>query len=524
MRTAIKTSLVLALAALPLAGSGCSFLGLDKLPQTECSYDAMHHSICDDLGTISPTADTCHTWQCNTQTHHCEVMLRDDDHDGAPNMMCASSGADCDDAANWNHPGGTETCDGRDNDCNGVPDDGVLLMGAGTTTATINGGTEQQLVGGQIDSDDAAVFDRYSSPFSIGRVLVSSSGPMATPQSLSLPTMSTTLPVNGSLPLATAGVGGSRYAAVVGVSTVPMSSGMTCQQWAVLPSATTSTSLSVGTMDHAFLPACPASGPQFLSLPAVAGVATEPLLVGWLAGRTDPMSPRMCGAAMALPVSLGGARFGMTAITTATTTTTLGSSVDITPPALLRVGASAFLVAYPLMDHSIEIRRVTITPTLDVTDGGVVYTEAAGASARQQVRLALGPTDMASGHTTVALSFVDGCDVASNIVVRWLDLSGSTLTSAGATASTGTGNGRSAVEASWQARSSQWLVTWSTGLNLMGQRFGTDRAAIGDAFMIGASSTSAHVQPLAAGPLWMATLPASNSIGVVTFGCQAPAM
>ncbi len=52
----------------------------------------------------------------------------DDDADGDGWTEAAG---DCDDCAAAVHPGGVEVCDGRDNDCNGVIDDGAVITPAG---------------------------------------------------------------------------------------------------------------------------------------------------------------------------------------------------------------------------------------------------------------------------------------------------------------------------------------------------------------------------------------------------------
>ena len=53
--------------------------------------------------------------------------LEDDDRDGIADVACTPiAGTDCDDRDPLSGPGSIEVCDGRDNDCNGVIDDGVI--------------------------------------------------------------------------------------------------------------------------------------------------------------------------------------------------------------------------------------------------------------------------------------------------------------------------------------------------------------------------------------------------------------
>ena len=71
--------------------------------------------------------------------------LEDDDHDGVPDASCgAPLGADCDDRDPTSAPGSAESCDGRDNDCDGRTDEAVTNVafyrdadgdGWGTTAA-----------------------------------------------------------------------------------------------------------------------------------------------------------------------------------------------------------------------------------------------------------------------------------------------------------------------------------------------------------------------------------------------------
>ena len=49
----------------------------------------------------------------------------DDDGDGFAEEEGASAGGDCDDSNPWAHPGGVEDCDSRDNDCDGIIDEGA---------------------------------------------------------------------------------------------------------------------------------------------------------------------------------------------------------------------------------------------------------------------------------------------------------------------------------------------------------------------------------------------------------------
>ncbi len=66
-------------------------------------------------------------WICEQGV--CEVGCDDSDNDGAAAADCG--GTDCDDDHRPTHPGAPEICDGRDNDCDGVVDEGFDSDGDG---------------------------------------------------------------------------------------------------------------------------------------------------------------------------------------------------------------------------------------------------------------------------------------------------------------------------------------------------------------------------------------------------------
>lgn len=108
-----------------------------------CSFDDLdgdgHNSPacggddCDDRdGDRYPgNAEVCdnegHDEDCDDLTYG----IRDADADGAPDQTCCNGdncGTDCDDSQPGVHPDSVEACDGRDNDCDGFADEGVLVM------------------------------------------------------------------------------------------------------------------------------------------------------------------------------------------------------------------------------------------------------------------------------------------------------------------------------------------------------------------------------------------------------------
>jgi hypothetical protein len=81
--------------------------------------------------------DPCTLDECSNKTGLCtyELATRDNDGDGfrgpRPGTLPGdpdSCGNDCDDKSELAYPGGIEVCDGVDNDCNGVVDDGATYV------------------------------------------------------------------------------------------------------------------------------------------------------------------------------------------------------------------------------------------------------------------------------------------------------------------------------------------------------------------------------------------------------------
>ncbi|HVU06001.1 MAG TPA: MopE-related protein [Polyangiaceae bacterium] len=113
-----------------------------------CVYAAK--VTCDD-------GDACTEDSCDPETGACTFtpVSLDEDGDGhrgpRPGYAASDSGAcgdDCDDTSPLAYPGGTETCDGVDNDCNGVVDDGAGYVPTSLSPLLVSSGAEQAGVGG----------------------------------------------------------------------------------------------------------------------------------------------------------------------------------------------------------------------------------------------------------------------------------------------------------------------------------------------------------------------------------------
>lgn len=109
--------------------------------EDRCSPRACVDRRCVDLDAVNcDDGDPCTTDVCNPRDGECssEPVTPDADGDGhrqpLPGFVPGSANAcgdDCDDQAPSALPGGVESCDGVDNDCNGVTDDGYVFSRTG---------------------------------------------------------------------------------------------------------------------------------------------------------------------------------------------------------------------------------------------------------------------------------------------------------------------------------------------------------------------------------------------------------
>ncbi len=129
------SKVLLAAVVLTVASTGaCLFTDVgENLEQTNCVGEPK--SFCDELNQLSPTGDPCLEWACDPGARACKMLPFDGDDDGAPLAMCAPAGVapDCDDTDPRRRPKvgdsfAVELCDGVDNDCDDLVDEGAYQI------------------------------------------------------------------------------------------------------------------------------------------------------------------------------------------------------------------------------------------------------------------------------------------------------------------------------------------------------------------------------------------------------------
>jgi hypothetical protein len=109
---------VLLLLGLLLGACGA---GQYDVQECDPSVPNLQKDLCNPLNDAMGLSG-CMLYQCDNVTRRCVLKPRDYDRDGDPDPACG--GGDCEDTDPSVYPTAVELCDNKDNNCNGVKDEG----------------------------------------------------------------------------------------------------------------------------------------------------------------------------------------------------------------------------------------------------------------------------------------------------------------------------------------------------------------------------------------------------------------
>ena len=143
------------------------FVDEDCEPQNSCLPQRCEEQRCVEHPIECVDDDPCTRDACEERTGECsfEPLTADADGDGhrrpLPGFRPGEPGAcgdDCNDASAVASPDGVERCDGLDNDCDGVIDNGALFTPSEAAPVLLSEGAEQGSPGGLTFSDGAGIY------------------------------------------------------------------------------------------------------------------------------------------------------------------------------------------------------------------------------------------------------------------------------------------------------------------------------------------------------------------------------
>ncbi|HJK93246.1 MAG TPA: putative metal-binding motif-containing protein [Polyangiaceae bacterium LLY-WYZ-15_(1-7)] len=458
--------------ALALLLGGCSLMGLDEVEAEPCSAldpaaaDRLAaHQACDEaLSARAPLSDPCEAWVCNLELEgalYCTVDAPDRDGDGVGDAACVPAGAtgDCDDGDATVAPNRDEACDGRDNDCDGVVDEGLLTPGMPARVPDADGSAEQVALAagaegfvGVLRREEGGAQALYawfqgSSPGRVGTLTLRNPLTAADDPGLGVAALSS----------------GDLFAAFAPTT---MGCGETVAVGEVDPSgAIASAVLATGLPDLDGELCADRSEDQ--RLPAVAALDTR-RLVAW---RTD-------GGALRLA-------------TTDAEGTVMGAVVDggmlqrePARPALLALPAlGAVLLAAPRED-GVGLRLVELEASGPAL-GDEVRVEGA------PIRVALGAGAGAGDGVEVGLAIQEGEGRGASLALQRLTVSASAITPGERTAA-GASEGAARPAVAWGERPTGWVLSWVERAGVLrAQLFGRERGSAGGAVdLLGVGETA----------------------------------
>ena len=500
MRSIRFTAALLALAALP----ACSLLGLDNFQQQRCTED----SQCASLEMISPTGDTCRTWQCNNPADGdgtCEIRTRDDDGDGAPPMMCAAGATpDCDDMDDARSPLALEACNLVDDDCDGVVDpsfgamsSAVAALGTGAGRVTFSrgyNGSEVSVV--RVPPRGTA------DPLSLGAT---------TPGSSSALSLTPAMTDDSET-----GVGAHATLDDEGTLLVydPVAAAMNCGSDATSPIQarwlrSNGTVAATACLEQTRL--------------AAASLTPEPegdVLLVWV----DDAGMRECGSATEAPVKARVLRpiGGATPRIDSSPVLDLGSTADALGPSVAFVPGQGWVIAHVDNDGSIVVSQIAVTTALaSVTSTMVSSIDTATAA---EVSISVGE------GASIAVAYTDGgCAATNRVIVRTATLASSSATfSAELVASPTMARNRRAPVAVYHPDRDEWAVFYREVDDESAVRLDAMGRTIRDPITLGVGTVAGRpyveaLSPASGTPSWgFVAITTSGDVRSGTLACLDP--
>lgn len=424
------------------------------------------------------------------------MLPTDADDDGFVAVGCTAEGEpeDCDDGAADRYPAATELCDGLDNDCDDLVDEGALEVTQQHLGQIAGGGGLHGLsisvssVGRPFAAgltDASAVTGAILGPDLTGAEVVA---PLAFTRDGALLALTAravavaALPETNVVALATTDHGNGCLRMILGQVRASVD-----ELAVAFDEPSDVAHFDEGLADEAGARCAP---DYQIATPSLAASGQDLLLAYVKAapesrtfcrsGSSDPPSPA--------PVLVSAARLrndGELARGEIPTATLLGQSVDNSAPALLGLGEGRWLVSLIAADGAIVIHAVTVVVNGDHSrelSTSEIYRLVAGSGPRDETFLALGAES--DGTTTLGLSFREGCAGESRVWFQLLELDTSgtleATTEPVVVVDSDRQDQRRPTMAWWDA-SSEWLVVYQRGLHqVVGRRFDDSARLVDD--------------------------------------------
>lgn len=455
--TSSRCASVVFLGCLLTSLVGCSLMGLDETAATPClvgptastDYRDAHATCARELGVDGLGA--CEAWVCALRVDDevfCTIDAPDVDGDGVGDAMCIPEGderpRDCDDADPSIAGGRSERCDGRDNDCDGVVDEGLLQRGTPLRVEETDGTAGRVAFAGASALIRRAVGGEQA-------LLLWSRG--AAPRRVGDFTLYDPIAAADDPGLALAPQG----SAFVGVFARNLAG---CPRTLVPArldgSAASGATLELGLPDESGAD-CGSDREEPQATPAVASLGRRSVIVWIASASANEGGPlRIVGANDTDGLSLSGPA------------TTLGDAAG-SVAMLALAEENVVLIAIP-RESGVELRTISLAADGTPTVGAILAT-VPGAGA--DLALASGPSE--DGTRALGLALRTGEGRGARVRVVRLALSGGAL-SVGESTEVGGAEGQTSPSLVWSEAPRGWLVAW------------TERGAEVRARLLGASS------------------------------------